>query len=130
MSGMPDMISQIMVNTDTCVRDLRCITAGQSPLYRAIRCHTLQYRRFLSAGPWSRTHGHMSSTPIPPPAPPASPPPSPGPWPGAGMLLTLVNGVLAGVSGAYVSTRSVTITVIAVAMAIGLTLIVLFSRKK
>ena len=38
--------------------------------------------------------------------------------PSAGTLLTLVNGVLAGVGGVYVSTRSVLITIIAVLVAI------------
>ena len=73
---------------------------------------------------------HPAPGPLPPAAPPADPSPSPRRRPGAGPLLTLVNDVLAGVSGVYVSTRSVMITVIAVVMAIGLALIALFPGKK
>ena len=49
--------------------------------------------------------------------------------PGAGALLTLINGVLAGVGGVYVSTHSIVITVIAVATAASVALAVLFSRR-
>jgi len=63
---------------------------------------------------------------------PAAPAPPPADTqrrrPGAGTLLTLVNGVLAGVGSVYVSTHSVLITVIAGIMAILLTAIVTFSR--
>ena len=63
------------------------------------------------------------------PAAPAPPPAdTPRRRPGAGTLLTLVNGVLAGVGSVYVSTHSVLITVIAGIMAILLTVIVTFSR--
>jgi hypothetical protein len=41
------------------------------------------------------------------------------------LLLTLVNGVLAGVGGVYVSTRSVLITIIAVLVAMALIVAVL-----
>jgi hypothetical protein len=59
------------------------------------------------------------------PAAPAASSQPPRQRPGAGALLTLVNGVLAGVGGVYVSTHSVLITVIAAAMAIVLAVIVL-----
>ncbi len=48
--------------------------------------------------------------------------------PGAGAILTLVNGVLAGVGGVYVSTRSTPITIIAAAAAIVLTAMILVRR--
>jgi hypothetical protein len=63
---------------------------------------------------------------VPVPAPPASP--QPRQRPGAGALLTLVNGVLAGVGGVYVSTHSVLITVIATVVAIALAAMVLISQ--
>lgn len=44
--------------------------------------------------------------------------PAPRRRPGAGSLLTLVNGVLAGVGGVYVGTHSALITVIAAGTAI------------
>ena len=53
-----------------------------------------------------------NAVPGAPTAPPASSPP-PRRRPGAGTLLTLVNGVLAGVGSVYVGTHSVLITVIA-----------------
>ena len=65
-----------------------------------------------------------NAAPAAPAAPSASSQP-PRRRPGAGALLTLVNGVLAGVGGVYVSTHSVLITVIAAAMAIALAVIVL-----
>lgn len=49
--------------------------------------------------------------------------------PGAGAVLTLVNGVVAGVAGAYVSTRSVLITIIAAAAAIVLAAMTLVWRR-
>ena len=64
---------------------------------------------------------------VPVPAPPTSPPP-PRQRPGAGTLLTLVNGVLAGVGGVYVSTHSVLITVLATGVAIALAAMVLISQ--
>lgn len=64
----------------------------------------------------------------PVPAPPTSPPPPRRQRPGAGTLLTLVNGVLAGVGGVYVSTHSVLITVIATVVAIALAAMVLISQ--
>lgn len=60
---------------------------------------------------------------------PASSPSPPRQRPGPGAVLTLVNGVLAGVGGAYVATRSVLITVIAAAAAIVLTAMLLTSRN-
>lgn len=54
---------------------------------------------------------------------------SPPRRPGAGALLTLVNGVLAGVGGVYVGTRSVLITVIAAAVAIVLAVLVLAFQR-
>jgi hypothetical protein len=59
----------------------------------------------------------------PHPAPPTGSP-SP-PQPSAGTVLTLVNGVLAGIGGTYATTHSITITVIAGIMAIVLALMVL-----
>jgi hypothetical protein len=56
-----------------------------------------------------------NADPVPPP--PASTP-LPQRRPDAGPLLTLVNGVLAGAGGVYVSTRSVVIVIIAGVMAI------------
>ena len=44
-------------------------------------------------------------------------------------MLTLVNGVLAGVGGVYVGTHSVLITVIAAAVAITLTAMVLVCQR-
>jgi hypothetical protein len=49
--------------------------------------------------------------------------------PGAGAVLTLVNGVLAGVGGVYVSTRSVLITVIAAIVAVVLAMMLVLSRR-
>jgi hypothetical protein len=60
-----------------------------------------------------------STAPVPPPGDP-----SPR-RPGAGTVLTLVNGVLAGVAATYATTHSVMITVIAGIMAIVLVLVVL-----
>jgi len=69
------------------------------------------------------------TVPVPPASPetPASPAP-PRQRPGAGTILTLVNGVLAGVGGVYVSTHSVLITVIATVVAIVLTVMVLIAQ--
>ena len=44
--------------------------------------------------------------------------PQPPRRPGGGTLLSLINGVLAGVGGVYVSTHSAMITVIAAAVAV------------
>lgn len=68
--------------------------------------------------------------PVPavPAAPPASSPPSRR-RPGAGVLLTLVNGVLAGVGSVYVSTHSILITVIASATAVVLSVMVLVFQR-
>ena len=65
-----------------------------------------------------------NAVPAPPGASPASSPPSRR-RPGAGALLTLVNGVLAGVGSVYVGTHSVFITVIAGVTAILLAVMVL-----
>ena len=59
-----------------------------------------------------------------PPVPPTGSTP-PRRRPGAGTLLTIVNGVLAGVGSVYVGTHSVLITVIAGITAILLVAIVL-----
>jgi hypothetical protein len=65
------------------------------------------------------------AAPAPTSAQPTEPPHPQRRHLGAGTLLTLVNGVLAGVGGVYVSTHSVLITVIAVLVVVTLTLIVL-----
>jgi hypothetical protein len=46
-----------------------------------------------------------------------------------GVLLTLVNGVLAGVGSVYVGTRSILVTVIAAAVAVVLAVLVLAFRR-
>jgi hypothetical protein len=69
------------------------------------------------------------AVPVPTPAQPTEPSPPQRRRPSAGTLLTLVNGVLAGVGGVYVSTHSVLITIIAVLVAIALTVIVLIFYK-
>jgi hypothetical protein len=48
---------------------------------------------------------------------------------GAGALLTLVNGVLAGFGSVYVGTHSILITVIAAAMAVVLSAVVLVFQR-
>jgi len=61
------------------------------------------------------------------PKPPGS---SPSPQrPSAGTILTLVNGVLAGVGGVFVGTHSVLITIIAAAAAIALAAMVLACHR-
>ena len=70
-----------------------------------------------------------NAAPVPPPATPSGSLPPPQRRPSAGTLLTLVNGVLAGVGGIYVSTHSVLITVIAVVMAIVLAVMVLIFQR-
>jgi hypothetical protein len=76
-----------------------------------VRPRTLAVERALAA---LSTEGITVDNAVPgaPAAPPASSPP-PRRRPGAGTLLTLVNGVLAGVASVYVGTHSVLITVIA-----------------
>jgi hypothetical protein len=69
------------------------------------------------------------AVPVPTPAQPTEPPSPQRRHLGAGTVLTLVNGVLAGVGGVYVSTRSVVITIIAVLVAAGLAIIVLVFDK-
>jgi len=69
------------------------------------------------------------AVPVPAPAQPTAPSPPQRRRPSAGALLTLVNGVLAGVGGVYVSTHSVLITIIAVLVAIVLTVMVLIFYK-
>jgi hypothetical protein len=49
--------------------------------------------------------------------------------PGAGTILTLANGVLAGVAGVFVGTRSVLVTVIAAAVAVALAAMVLIAQR-
>lgn len=56
-------------------------------------------------------------------------PPAPPQRPGAGTILTLVNGVLAGVGGVFVGTRSVLVTIIAAALAAALAAMVLILHK-
>ena len=56
-------------------------------------------------------------------------PATPQQQPGIETILTLVTGVLAGVGGVYVGTRSVPITIIAAVAAVALTAMVLFVRK-
>lgn len=68
-----------------------------------------------------------NAVPGAPTAPPDSSPP-PQRRLGAGMLLTLVNGALAGVGSVYVGTHSVLITVIAGVTAILLAAMVMFPR--
>ena len=68
-----------------------------------------------------------NAVPGAPAAPPVSSPP-PRRRPGAGTLLTLVNGVLAGVGSVYVGTHSVLITVIAGVTAILLAAMVTFPQ--
>jgi hypothetical protein len=65
---------------------------------------------------------------LPATAPSASAPP-PSPRHGSGGILALLNGVLAGIGGVYVSTRSELITVVAVLAAIVLAAIVLLVRR-
>jgi hypothetical protein len=69
-----------------------------------------------------------NSVPAAPAAPPASSPPVRR-RPGAGALLTLVNGTLAGVGSVYVGTHSVLITVIAVAVAVLLSVLTLAFQR-
>ena len=65
--------------------------------------------------------------PAAPVAPASSPPPRRRP--GSGAVLTLVNGALAGVGGVYAGTHSVLITVIAAAVAVVLTVLVLAFQR-
>ncbi len=69
------------------------------------------------------------AVPVPTPAQPTEPYPQQRRRPSAGTLLTLVNGVLAGVGGVYVSTHSVLITILAVLVAIVLAAMVLIFYK-
>jgi hypothetical protein len=69
-----------------------------------------------------------NAAPAAPPAPPASSPP-PRRRPGAGALLTLINGVLAGVDSVYVGTHSVLITVIAAVVAVVFAVMVLAFQR-
>jgi ABC-type Mn2+/Zn2+ transport system permease subunit len=65
---------------------------------------------------------------LPVPAPPAGAPPSSRRH-DSGSILALVNGVLTGVGGVYISTRSGLITVVAALTAIALTAIVIRLRR-
>jgi hypothetical protein len=49
--------------------------------------------------------------------------------PRSGTILTLVNGVLAGVGGVFVCTHSVLVTVIAAAVAVALAAMVLIAQR-
>lgn len=69
-----------------------------------------------------------NTVPVAPSAPPASSPP-PRRRLGGGAVLTLVNGVLAGIGSVYVGTRSVLITVIAAAAAIVLAVLVMAFQR-
>jgi hypothetical protein len=65
---------------------------------------------------------------VPVPAPAGSPQP-PRRRLSVGTVLTLVNGVLAGIGGVYATTHSITITVIASVVAIALAAMVLISQR-
>ena len=65
---------------------------------------------------------------LPSPVPSAGAPPG-SPQDGSGGILALVNTVLAGVAGVYISTRSELITVVAALAAIVLTATVLLLRR-
>ncbi len=68
--------------------------------------------------------------PAPPSVSPANlPAPPPRRRPGPGTLLTVVNGVLAGIGGVYVSTHSILITIVAGAMAIVMAVAVLIFQR-
>lgn len=69
----------------------------------------------------------MNSSPAVTSEPPVSPPPSQRP--GTETILTLVNGVLAGVASVFVGTHSVMITVIAAAVAVALAAMVLILHR-
>jgi hypothetical protein len=56
-------------------------------------------------------------------------PPQPARRASAGTLLTVVNGVLAGVGGVYAGTHSVLITVIAAVVAVALAGMILISQR-
>ena len=56
-------------------------------------------------------------------------PPRPPQRPDGGLVLTVVNGVLAGVGGVYASTHSVLVTAIAAVTAVMLAAIVLVVRR-
>lgn len=90
----------------------------------------LQHRRGAALAPLAETDDDVA----PQANTPASADPS-GPVtprerrPGAGTVLTLVNGVLAGVGGVYVSTRSVLVTVIAAAAAMVLAIMLMIARR-
>jgi len=80
--------------------------------------------------PAERTTTVHNVVPVPTPASPtSSPAPPPRRRPGAGTLLTLVNGVLAGIGGVYASTHSILITVVAGVMAIALAVAVLIFQR-
>jgi hypothetical protein len=65
---------------------------------------------------------------VPAPAPVGDPQP-PRRRPGADAVLTLANGVLAGVGGVYATTHSTLITIIATVAAIALAAMILITRK-
>ena len=74
--------------------------------------------------PWRRDHQAVDNV-APTPAQATGSPQPPHRRPGAGALLTLVNGVLAGIGGVYVSTQSIMITIIASVVAMVLAAMVL-----
>jgi hypothetical protein len=69
-----------------------------------------------------------NAAPVPLPASATGDPPAPR-RPSAEALLNLICGVLAGITGVYVATHSVLITVIAAAMALVVVAMVLIFRR-
>lgn len=69
-----------------------------------------------------------TAAPVPLSAPATGDPSAPR-RPSAEALLTLISGVLAGITGVYVATHSVLITVIAAAMALVVVAMVLIFRR-
>lgn len=71
----------------------------------------------------------VDSSAVSVPEPPVEPPQPRRPDIGPGAVLTLVNGVLAGVASVFVGTRSVLVTVIAVVVAVTLAAMMLAFRR-
>lgn len=69
------------------------------------------------------------AAPLPSSGTPTGSPPASQRSPSSGPILAVVNGVLAGVGGIYVSTHSVLITVTAMVMAIALVVMVLIFQR-
>lgn len=106
----------------TAVNLMTCGFSVSQPLWRPARLVLAR----ADTRPALQFEGTTVDNAVPgaPPAPPAGSTP-PRRRPGAGTLLTLVNGVLAGVGSVYVGTHSVLITVIAGITAILLVAMVL-----